>query len=291
MDPWLTDQLKERLFAPCLQTSAKIGRKLDNRIEMGQTIDERALTEQFVDSFDTRSTENLWGSTIDQLRDLGIYLRTQVRKSTVEHRTGADIGLVIDRTVHAPAGASNARYAALIQCKKIDEDGMVQDFFHQVPSSSARQSTLLLDLTPSAFYFVFTPPSLVRTYASLEPIGFVRGAKGCSSPVWNCGAFEFGQSLPAILSAQQIAESVGILVVPALAVEAQRNRGRGARLEDIISNCLPFWYWFGELLIPGFVGDRRPEILRVAENVASADLQNDRALEVKYSVNVGYGNG
>jgi hypothetical protein len=291
MDPWLTDQLKEQLFAPCMQAAAKIGRKLDNRLAMKQSIDERALTEQFIDSFDTSSSENVWGGAIGALRDLNIYLQTTVRKSTFEHKTGADIGLVIDRSVHASDGGSHARYATLIQCKKIDADGTVQDFFHQVGNSRGKQSSLLVDLTPSAFYFIFTPPSLVEAYGSIEPIGFVRGAVGCSSPVWNCGAFGFPQTVPALLSSQQIAESVGILVVPALAVEAQRTRGRAAAFNDIISNCLPFWYWFGELLIPGFVGDRRVEVIRVAENVAGADAAGNRQLDVKYSVGVRYGTG
>lgn len=258
---------------------------------MKQSIDERALTEQFIDSFDTHSSENVWGSTINALRDLNVFLQTSVRKSTVEHKTGADLGLVINRSVHTPHGSSQARYATLIQCKKIDADGMVQDFFHQVAGSGAKQSSLLVDLTPSVFYFVFAPPSLIETYGSIEPIGFIRGAEGCSSPVWNCGTFEFPHTVRALLSSQQIAESVGILVVPALAVDAQRTRGRAAAMSDIISNCLPFWYWFGELLIPGFIGDRREEVIHVAENVAGADETRSREMDVKYSVDVRYGAG
>ena len=81
----------------------------------------------------------------------------------------------------------------------------------------------MLDITPNSFYFIFTPPSLIKTYHSIEPIVFASPSPGCSSPIWNMGYFGFESSTFPFLNSQQKAESTGVLVIPALAVEAQEN--------------------------------------------------------------------
>lgn len=292
MDIWLTDEIKELLFTPCLSVSAAIGRKLDNRRNMGQEIDERALTELLVDSLDTSSSENVWGSVLGVLRDHSIYLNTHIDKSTKESITGADIGFVINRSVHQSDGASQAHYAVLVQCKKLDAEGNVADFFHQVGGSGKKQSTLMLDITPNSFYFVFTPPSILRTYCSVEPIAFAQARPGCSSAVWNAGSFGFDHKSLSLLSSREKAEAVGVLVVPALAVEAQRNSGKGADIATILPNCLPLWYWFGELLIPGFIGDRRSDVVTIAASASGKRRPTqDTPFEVRYTIDVSLGNG
>jgi hypothetical protein len=248
-----------------------------------------------VDLFDSSSPTSAWGQVAALLRDQGLYLNTSVTKSTREARTGADIGLIVERSVHKDGATSQARYAALIQCKKVDGDGLITDFYHTVPSSGRKQSSLMLDITASSFYFVFTPPSLISFLSSVEPIAFAVSGKGCSSPVWNMGCFEFDSSLAVpILSSAQKAAATGVLVVPALAVEAQHMTGKGVALTEILANCLPFWYWFGELLIPGFVGDYSKRVLAVASNVAGRRVetrQDAEELGVRYSVSVGLGSG
>ena len=287
MDPWLTDDLKELLFTPCLLASEMIGRKLDNRLRMSQEMDERALTEMLVDALDTSSAENTWGNVLDLLRDHHIYLSSQLQKCTQEHLIGADIGLTISRHVHGPGLGCHADYCALIQCKKIDSQKCVDDFFHEVRSTKKKQSSLLLDITPSSFYFIFTPPSLLDIYCSIEPIAFALARPGCSSAIWNRGSFEFNHVTHSVLTAREKAEATGVLVVPALAVEAQAAKGKGASLEEILPNCLPLWYWFGELFIPGFIGDRRQDVLKVAHNLGG----NDNLPGVQYSLNFNLGNG
>ena len=182
MDSWLTNEIKELMFRPCLEASGHIGNRLDNRIRMAQSIDERALTEDFVDWFDSKSGNSAWSKVSQLLRDYDIFLNTNVRKSTLEHKTGADIGLIIQRGVYQKKSRSKARYAVLIQCKKIDENGQVNDFFHKVNSSGKSQSSLMLDITPNSFYFIFTPPSLIETYHSIEPIAFAQTSKGNPLP-------------------------------------------------------------------------------------------------------------
>lgn len=295
MDPWLTDRMKEALFSPCLEAAAQIGRRLDNRLGMGQSIDERALTEDFVDLFDSNSPASAWGRVKALLRDQGLYLSTSVKKSTREARTGADIGLIVQRHVHKNGTSSQARYAALIQCKKVDGNGLISDFYHTVPSTGRKQSSLMLDVTASSFYFVFTPPSLIRILANMEPIAFAVASEGCSSPVWNMGCFEFDSNLSVpILSSAQKAAAAGILVVPALAVEAQQTTTKGVKITEILANCLPFWYWFGELLVPGFVGDYSKRALAVASNVVDPRTEARQDAEepgVRYSISLGLGSG
>lgn len=290
MDPWLTDRMKEILFSPCLEAAAHIGRRLDNRRAMGQSIDERALTEDFVDLFDGSSPASAWGWVAAQLREQGLNLNTSVRKSTYEARTGADIGLIIERSVHKTGSSSQGQWAVLIQCKRVNSDGVITDFYHVVASTGQKQSSLMLDITPSSFYFVFTPPSLVQLLTNLEPIAFAVSSAGCSSPVWNMGYFEFPStpSLPLLSNAQKAA-ATGILVVPALAVEAQDSTGRRVSLREIVANCLPFWYWFGELLIPGFVGDYSNRTLAAASNVA--DREQLEEFGVRYSITFRMGSG
>jgi hypothetical protein len=291
MDAWLTDEIKELLFTPCLSVSASVGRRLDNRQKMGQEIDERALTEFLVDSIDTSSSENVWGNVIGVLRDHNIYLSTHVDKSRKESATGADVGFIIHRSIHQSDSSSEAHYAALVQCKRIDSDGNISDFFHQVGGRGPKQSTLMLDITPNSFYFIYTPPSLLRTYCSIEPIGFAQARLGCSSAVWNFGSFGFDHKSLSFLSAREKAEAVGILVLPALAVEAQRSSRRSADLASILPNCLPLWYWFGELLIPGFIGDRRSDVVTIASNASGQKNLEAFRFDVKYSVSIKLGSG
>lgn len=123
MDAWLTDELKEILFRPCLSVSGYIGRRLNNRLQLEQEIDERALTEDFVDRFDASSADSAWGTVPAELRERQIYISTSVRKSTVEHRTGADIGLIIRRSLHG-AARSSAEYACLKSARKRQPTGI-----------------------------------------------------------------------------------------------------------------------------------------------------------------------
>jgi hypothetical protein len=89
MDPWLTDQVKELLFRPCLAVSGYIGRRLNNRLQVGQEIDERALTEDLVDRFDTSSGASAWGFECGTSRvsDIPLDVCSQVN-SGASHRGG-----------------------------------------------------------------------------------------------------------------------------------------------------------------------------------------------------------
>lgn len=291
MDPWLTDQVKELFFRPCLAVSGYIGRRLNNRLQAGQEIDERAFTEDLVDRFDSSSSSSAWGTSAAELRDLQIYISTSVRKSTVEHRTGADIGLVLRRSLYGAAVGSRAEYACLIQCKRVDRGGVVQDFYHKVGHQGSRQSSLMLEVTASSFYFLFVPPALLKHYCTVEPMAFLTAAPGCSVPIWNLGCFAHdGMSLPFLTSGNK-EDSSSILVLPALAVEAQQPRGTAASLRDILPNCLPFWYWFGELLVPGFVGDRSVSTVAIARNTRDAERGTDLPFGVRFSMELSMGNG
>lgn len=291
MDPWLTDAIKELLFRPCLDISGHVGRRLENRLRMNQSIDERALTEDLVDRFDSSSGVSSWSGVLDRLRDQQIHLNTSIKKATREHQVGADIGITIRRSIYQRDARSSSTYAVLVQCKRIDAEGSVSDFFHEVKGSGKRQSALMLDITPSSFYFIFTPPALLKTYCTVEPIAFASSAPGCSSPVWNMGCFEFDSQAFPFLSAEQKAQATGILVVPALAVQAQEARGKSAAIRDLLPNSLPFWYWFGELLIPGFIGDSSERTLSVAKNVFGPEDSGSEEFGVRYSVQFGFGNG
>ena len=90
MDLWLTDEIKELMFRPCLDISDHIGRRLDNRRRMDESIDERALTEDFVDHSDSRSSISSWNGVINRLREYQIFLNTSVKKYTREHHIGAE---------------------------------------------------------------------------------------------------------------------------------------------------------------------------------------------------------
>lgn len=291
MDPWLTDQVKELLFRPCLETSGHVGRRLSNRVRQGQSIDERALTEDFVDLFDSNSNSNAWGTCITELREHQVYLSTSVRKSTQEHRTGTDIGLVLRRSLHGPLGSSTATYACLIQCKKVDHQGTVTDFYHRVGPQKVKQSSLMLDVTSSSFYFLFIPPVLVQHYCTIEPLAFLRGAPDCSVPVWNLGSFAIDGPFIPFLTTKNKEDVTGILVVPALAVEAQQASGTAASLRDLLPNSLPLWYWFGQLFVPGFVGDRDDRTVKIAMNTMREDTATDLPFGVRFLIEMSLSNG
>jgi hypothetical protein len=70
MDYWLTNEIKELLCQPCLDVAATVGNRLNNRLGLSQNIDERALTEDFLDLFDTTSNMNVWGK-ISHLKYIG----------------------------------------------------------------------------------------------------------------------------------------------------------------------------------------------------------------------------
>ena len=108
MDSWLTNDIKELMFKPCLEASGYIGNRLENRLRMGQSVDERALTEDFVDLFDSSSGISAWSKVSQLLHDHQIFLNTSVKKSTIEYKTGADIGLIIQRGVYQKNSKSKA---------------------------------------------------------------------------------------------------------------------------------------------------------------------------------------
>lgn len=289
MDPWLTDEVKELIYQPCLDVAGVVGRRLDNRLRMRQSIDERALTEGLVEHLDVASGLSLWNKVQGLLNDKNIYVDTSVRKPAKEYENGADLGITISRNVHNRNSMSTSQHACLVQCKKVTSKGIVDDFFHEVKSSGKKQSSLLLDITPSAFYFVFTPPSLVQTYSALEPIAFLQARPDCNSPILNMGHFGYEGPLLPLNSQHEKANAVGILVVPALAVEAQFTMRRSARLEEILPNCIPFWYWFTELFLPGFVGDRSQDALSVASNGEYGFPSDDADLGANRSLNIRIG--
>ncbi|BAB72358.1 hypothetical protein ACN23B_01985 [Anabaena sp. FACHB-709] len=280
MDSWLTDEVKQLLSQPCLTISSVIARRLNNRIKGSkQNIDERAFTEYLVDALDTSSLENVWGSVIGLLRDQNIYLNTNIRKSTKENKTGADIGLIIKRRINQNNSRSEIEYSCLIQCKRVDVNGQIDDFYHEVGLEKKTQSSLMLDITPSSFYFIFTPSCLLDIDYSLIPTAFIDTGKECSSPIWDMGHFGCDEIWFPLLSDSQIDSISGVLVVPALAVEAQINKSKDAKLEDILPNCMPLWYWFSEILVAGFAGDRRQDVINIAAN------------SVKFSIEINIGNG
>lgn len=124
----------------------------------------------------------------------------------------------------------------------------------------------MLNITPSAFYFIFTPSCLLNVNYQLIPIAFVDAEGECKSPIWHMRHFGCDEIWFPLLSNNQIGSTTGVLVVPALAVEAQDSESKDVKLEDILPNCMPFWYWFSEILVAGFVGDQRKEAINIATN-------------------------
>lgn len=290
MDSWLTDGVKQLLFQPCFAICERVGSRLDNRVGMRQDIDERAITEDLVDSFDTTSNSNAWGTSLKSLHERQIFINTQIHKSTREFKVGADIGIMIRRRFYSHSQVQ-ADYACLVQCKKVSIDGYVSDFFHQVHSSKKYQSSLMLDITPSSFYFVYVPPSFVQLDYAMEPLAFARVNQECSSPVWNMGCFEYNNGALPFLSEHEKRSVSSILVIPALAVEAQINKTDKVSFRDILPNCIPFWYWFGELLIPGFIGDRKKEAISAASNTRGDAQEDVGDFGVSFSLELSMANG
>ncbi len=301
MDPWLTNNIKVTLNEPCLQISRMIGTVLDNFYNMGNPLDEPTLTDSLVDSFDTRSKNSIWGNTQTLLKSNGIHFNTMIQKTgRKESSVGADIGITMNRGYYDQKRSSRATYSVLVQCKKIDSAGEVDDFFHETKSTGRRQSRNMLDITPSSFYFIFVPPRMVKTYLHVEPVGFAVGSPGCHVPVLGKGCFPvqpgaFGDASNPNEAMHEAA--VGLLVVPALAVDSQIRDGKSANLPEIISNSHPFWYWFTEMFFPGHIGDDRDEVVRIARNVkhSSDDLKNNiysqHGFGVNYSIDLKFQRG
>jgi len=259
MDAWLDDEIKALFAKPCMALSESVGSRLENRLRMGQPIDERALTEDFVDAMHTGSSASAWGTIVQDLQDREISVSTKVTKSTFEKENGADLGVVLHRKTRSGTTFIDTSYAALIQCKYVDSGGHVKDFFHKVKSSGRRQSSLMLDITPASFYVLYVPPSLLRTFTRIEWVTGIATSDECTSPIrttsvsrwWNSGVVDNAASL---------------LVIPALAVNAHQALGKSASIKTLLPNAMPFWYWFAELFVTGFVGDTRKSVIQVATN-------------------------
>jgi hypothetical protein len=102
-------------------------------------------------------------------------------------------------------------------------------------------------------------------------------------------------SLPFLSGADKEKVS-GVLVVPALAVEAQQPSGKAANLAAVLPNSVPLWYWFGQLFVPGFVGDPTEKTVNIARNVATRHGVDEHAavdvpFSVRFSIEIGLGNG
>jgi hypothetical protein len=263
---------------------------MDDRLRRAEDIDERALTADLIDYLDTDSATSCWGATPQLLKEQGIFLSTLVTRAKHEAKNGADIGIIIHRTILQQEYQSNARYASLVQCKKLGFDGRISDFFHETPGDKAspgrKQSSMMLEITPSSFYMIFVAPSQLPHYSVFEPISFVGPFKGCSSPVGNMGLFEYHSHLGTLMSKSDQAATTGVLIVPALAVAAQQNKGKGISIDTLLPNCMPLWYWFGQLLVGGFIGDQRSEVIDIASRTDVPD-----AFAVDYSIEFQFGTG
>ena len=297
MDSWLHDLLKTRLHRPFLSAAGHIAQRISHRrAGSGQEIDERALTESLVDMLDAGTPGNVWGPLLEELKELGLSLNTKVRKSTRESKTGADLGITLERAIFERHTSSQTTYSALFQAKRIDMSGRIEDFFHTVGPAAAKQSQLMLDITPASFYLIYADTHYLKFYSAFEPSVFLNIAKGCSSPVWNAGCFEFSGKIADFLPNDELGCASGLLVVPATAVQAVSSGGKGICIRDLLPNCLPFWYWFVELFLPGFVGDPREKVRTIAQNVYSPSAREaadtpEGPFHVQFSYTLRVGNG
>ncbi len=263
MDSWLTNEIKEKFFKPCLETSSSIGSRLNDRLRRRQPIREEALTADLIDYMDINSNTNAWGTTIKDLQEDNIYVNTEVGAAKKESVYGADIGFVINRNIYTDSYRTSTTYSCLVQCKKVDQNGKIKDFFRSV--NGREQSTMMLDITPSSFYFIYVPTVFLKTYISIEPIAYLQSTDNCCSPIWNMGHKGFDSPSYPAMPTTLMQQTTGILVVPALAVEAHNNgTSTLIDLKTLLPNCIPFWYWFGVLLLPGYIGDRKKSTMGIA---------------------------
>jgi hypothetical protein len=63
------------------------------------------------------------------------------------------------------------------------------------------------------------------------------------------------------------------------------------QLGQILSNALPFWYWFAELFVPGFVGDYREDTIRIVQNEKHATADLGEGFGIRHTVEIRMGNG
>ena len=282
MDPWLDSNIKEALSHPTIDVSSVIGEWFSDFRELEQPLDERVLTAALIRALHVGSKASVWGRILPKLHRRGIEVVTEVGAARREHVYGADLGIVIDRISKQKSSKSKMEYACLVQCKKVDSKGRIADFFHEVPSTGQRQSSLMLSVTPSSFYFIFVDPDRLSVEVSEEPLAFVVGEESCYSPLWGMGCFAQPQTFPGRSGTwleEKARTSGSVLVVPALAVDAQFDRTKSVKLREVISNSIPFWYWFSQLLIPGFIGDPRPAAISVAASQLKRHLPSQDSSE------------
>jgi hypothetical protein len=72
-----------------------------------------------------------------------------------------------------------------------------------------------------------------------------------------------------------------------MGVEAQQTSGKAEKLDQLLSNAIPFWYWFAELFVPGFVGDYRSQTIDIAQNKKGAIANLGEGFGVQHTVEVG----
>ena len=105
------------------------------------------------------------------------------------------------------------------------------------------------------------------------------------------GCFAYPLVRIATLSAEQKSQATGIMVVPAMGVHAQKPSGKSESLKQLLSNAVPFWYWFAELFVPGFVGAYRKNVIDVAQNKAGAMSNLPDGFGVPRTIEVSMSNG
>ncbi|MCF7889739.1 hypothetical protein K9M78_00805 [Candidatus Bipolaricaulota bacterium] len=264
MDSWFDKEVRRLLANLAWNISKEIGEKYNNILALDQPIREETLTTKLIEMLHDQSNYSLWGKIKPKLKEKGINIDVTVNESKFEPKTGADIGLIIYKDIQ---GETKSTYATLIQCKKSGEKGTFREFFHKVGNSGPSQSTLLLDLTPSSFYFLFVPSKAMQ-------------------PLNQSNRYAFPGPFPRYFSEPPVYKNVGgVFVVPALSVESYLNNSKNARVSELLPNAFPFHLWFSELLLLAFVGDRNKKTVKVAKNELTKE-ETEEIKGVKYSVEV-----
>lgn len=261
LDPRIAVAIGESFGSASDAVRQRAGRSLQ-REEQGQRATyEPVHTEDLIDAM---------GSAIrDRVRAAQEVLGNQVQLSVEfepvnlpvgeEAHYGADIGVRV--TITTPG--FTVRKACLLQAKRMY--GPVSNpRFPEIEGRGEDQAVKMLSVTPASFFLLysFLPQTDLLTMASV-PVSMLCPYNGASPPMPP-------SSCPVWAGSAGSLWDLGVAVLPAARVYGVSTACRQAQTRypvdaaKVLAGCLPLGVFFADLFGACFVGDVRPDVVRIA---------------------------
>lgn len=235
-----------------IRTKLGKSRGREERGEAGRR--EEGLTDDLLDIFEDGFKQALDAAVDRVSRPAGVKLSVEFAPSNLqggqESKTGADLAVRLKMDLPG----LKIEKAVLLQAKRMRRSSQ-QDRYPELRERGEEQARKMLSITPASFFLMYNYGDEQDLFERVRP-----------------GLFGWSYVLAGVLGAPGFPSTpdCGTTVLPASRVRGasiaaqSANQRLGIEAEDYLRASVPGSYFFGWLMASCFVGDTRPEVVRLA---------------------------